>query len=132
MKSETSQDLSQKFVHFVRTLEVYIADFCRAVEDLAFQEQPEKCRILENELVTAKADMDGVSKEVKELGCKFAGNVFVTCAFGLLTVLAPGWGLAVLGTAVSALRSRIHCLLVSLVGPPAFLYTLTFGISNRR
>ncbi|KIJ14107.1 hypothetical protein PAXINDRAFT_100325 [Paxillus involutus ATCC 200175] len=58
-KSETSQDLSQKFVDFVRTLEAYIADFSRAVEGLGFREQPEKCGILKNEVVTAKADMHG-------------------------------------------------------------------------
>ncbi|KIK94661.1 hypothetical protein PAXRUDRAFT_435047 [Paxillus rubicundulus Ve08.2h10] len=89
--SETSQNLSQNFLDFVGTLESYIADFSRAVEGLGFREQTEKCRILESKLHPAKAAMDCVFKEVRELGWKLAKDVVVTGITLVLSIVAPMW-----------------------------------------
>ncbi|KAF8838126.1 hypothetical protein BDN67DRAFT_125324 [Paxillus ammoniavirescens] len=89
-----------------------MADFSRAVKRLGYREQTEKCRMLENKLDSAKAAMDGVSKEVKALGWRFARDVFVTGVLGLLTVLAPVWWAALFGAAATgvSLYSNIQDL----------------------
>ncbi|KAF9233983.1 hypothetical protein BU15DRAFT_66105 [Melanogaster broomeanus] len=92
-KANTSQGLTQAFLvlNLGTTLDTFIADFSRVVEGLGRGEQTEKTRVLESRLRPAKAAMDAVSEEVKELGWKFAGDVIVTGISVLLAVVAPIW-----------------------------------------
>ncbi|KAF9229015.1 hypothetical protein BS17DRAFT_217452 [Gyrodon lividus] len=99
-RSNTSQGLTQEFLNFGRTLDTYIADFDRAVEGLGRGEQTERVRVLKERLRPAKAAMDAVSEEVKELGWKFAGDVVMTGIAVLLSIVAPTWWEKLSGTVV--------------------------------
>jgi len=105
-RSNTSNDITQEFLDFGRTLDTYIADFSRVVEGLGRSEQTERVFTLAKRLRSAKAAMDVVSEEVKELGWKFAGDVLVTGIAALLAVVAPTWWANVAGTVATGIDAR--------------------------
>ncbi|KIJ14108.1 hypothetical protein PAXINDRAFT_100326 [Paxillus involutus ATCC 200175] len=95
-------DIGQKLSEATKqTLDTYIADFSRAVEGLGCREQPRKIHTHEHRLRSAKAAMDTVSEEVKELGWKFAGDVVVAGIAVLLAIVAPMWWANLGGTVVT-------------------------------
>ncbi|KAG6375764.1 hypothetical protein JVT61DRAFT_2614 [Boletus reticuloceps] len=89
--SQPSQNLCQEFLDFGRALDTYIAEFSSAVEGLTIGEQSEKVDGLRERLHSARDAMEAVSRELRELGWKFAADVAVTGIALLLAFVVPTW-----------------------------------------
>jgi hypothetical protein len=87
--SQPSQNLCQEFLDFGRTLDTYIIKFTLVVEGLGIGEQSQRVIGLEDGLRGARAAMEVVSQEVKELGWKFAADVAVAGIALLLAFVIP-------------------------------------------
>ncbi|KAG6375763.1 hypothetical protein JVT61DRAFT_2613 [Boletus reticuloceps] len=87
--SQPSQNLCQEFLDFGRALDTYIAEFSRVVEELAMSEQSKRVDGLEERLRSTRDAMEVVSREMKELGWKFAADIAVTGIALLLALVIP-------------------------------------------
>ncbi|KAF8437633.1 hypothetical protein L210DRAFT_2338149 [Boletus edulis BED1] len=111
--SQPSQNLCQEFLDFGRALDTYIAEFSRAVEGLTIGEQSEKVDGLRERLHNARDAMEAVSRELRELGWKFAAEVAVTGIALLLAFVVPTcWATLVCGTVseVTRPKQQLTCL----------------------
>ncbi|KAG9317997.1 hypothetical protein JVU11DRAFT_57 [Chiua virens] len=88
-ESEPSQQISQDFLDFSDTLDKYIKEFSRTVEGLEIGLQSQKVADLKERLFSARSVMEVVSRDVKELGWKFASDIAVVGITLLLAYVIP-------------------------------------------